>query len=94
MPKISKLLGRKSTLFFALLVISLSYIILGLLPPWFLVITLTFFTGFGSGIIESTVGALVIQFVKGVAPHCHQPKKTGHPQNNKKEQNVHGKTPR
>jgi MFS transporter, FHS family, glucose/mannose:H+ symporter len=64
MPKISEGLGRKQLLFFALLVISVSYVSLGLLPNWFFVLILIFFTGFGSGIIESTIGALVIQFVE------------------------------
>ena len=32
-------------------------------------------------IIQEEIAGVVVNHVEGVSPHCHQPKKTSHPQN-------------
>ncbi|TDG00696.1 MFS transporter [Paenibacillus piri] len=56
--------GRIRMLTFTLVFICIGYAIIGLLPPWPVVLLFLPLVGFGSGMIESTVGALIIDAVK------------------------------
>ncbi|MCZ8517878.1 MULTISPECIES: MFS transporter [Paenibacillus] len=56
--------GRKQLLLLALLTIVIPYAVIGFLPGWYVVVAMTFFTGFGSGIIESAIGAFTIEFAE------------------------------
>lgn len=57
-------LGRKSMLSIALGSIVAACIILGVLPSWNWVIAMAIWVGFGSGIIESSIGAFTIEFTE------------------------------
>ncbi|MCF2715882.1 MFS transporter [Paenibacillus sp. UKAQ_18] len=57
-------IGRKSMLSIALVSIVAGYAILGVLPSWTWVIVMTIWVGFGSGIIESSIGAFTIEFTE------------------------------
>jgi FHS family glucose/mannose:H+ symporter-like MFS transporter len=56
--------GRIRMLAFTLWFICIGYLIIGFLPPWPVVLVFLPLVGFGSGMIESTVGALIIDAVK------------------------------
>ncbi|MGQ3480207.1 MFS transporter [Paenibacillus sp. TY11] len=57
-------IGRKSMLSIALVSILAACAILGILPSWTWVIVMTIWVGFGSGIIESSIGAFTIEFTE------------------------------
>ncbi|MDY8023304.1 MFS transporter [Paenibacillus polymyxa] len=57
-------IGRKSMLSIALISIVAGYAFLGVLPSWTWVIVMTIWVGFGSGIIESSIGAFTIEFTE------------------------------
>lgn len=57
-------IGRKSMLSIALVSIVAGYAFLGVLPSWTWVIVMTIWVGFGSGIIESSIGAFTIEFTE------------------------------
>lgn len=63
-PSISTAIGRKRLLLIALAAITLAYGIMGTLPAWGWMVALTVFVGFGSGIIESSIGAFTIEFAE------------------------------
>ncbi|MEW4369081.1 MFS transporter [Paenibacillus kandeliae] len=63
-PSISTAMGRKRLLLIALAAITLAYGIMGTLPAWGWMVALTVFVGFGSGIIESSIGAFTIEFAE------------------------------
>ncbi|MDF2958639.1 MAG: fucose permease [Paenibacillus sp.] len=56
--------GRIRMLSFTLLFIFTGYLVIGLLPPWPVVLLFLPLVGFGSGMIESTVGALIIDAIE------------------------------
>ncbi|AFH61274.1 fucose permease [Paenibacillus mucilaginosus K02] len=64
-PWWSQRFGRKHLLLIALINVVIPYAVIGFLPSWYAVIAMTFCTGFGSGIIESAVGAFTIEFAEG-----------------------------
>lgn len=55
--------GRSRMLSFTLLFICIGYLGIGFLPSWPIVMLLLGLVGFGSGMIESTVGALIIDTI-------------------------------
>ncbi|WP_149096377.1 MFS transporter [Paenibacillus terrae] len=57
-------IGRKWMLSIALGSIMAACAILGVLPSWTWVIVMTIWVGFGSGIIESSIGAFTIEFTE------------------------------
>ncbi|WP_431088728.1 MFS transporter [Paenibacillus sp. 8b26] len=57
-------IGRKWMLSIALGSIIAACAILGVLPSWTWVIVMTIWVGFGSGIIESSIGAFTIEFTE------------------------------
>lgn len=57
-------MGRKSMLAIALGSIVIACTILGVLPSWNWVIVMAICIGFGSGIIESSIGAFTIEFTE------------------------------
>ncbi|MDQ0495337.1 MFS transporter [Paenibacillus brasilensis] len=63
-PLMALHIGRKSVLSIALVSILTACAILGLLPSWTWVIVMTIWVGFGSGIIESSIGAFTIEFTE------------------------------
>ncbi|WP_051620370.1 MFS transporter [Paenibacillus sp. UNC451MF] len=63
-PWWSRWLGRIRMLSFTLYFICIGYLIIGLLPPWPVVLLCLPLVGFGSGMIESTVGALIIDAIE------------------------------
>ncbi|WP_025691191.1 MFS transporter [Paenibacillus zanthoxyli] len=63
-PMMSAGMGRKWMLAFALLSIIVAYTVIGFLPPWIWVVVMTLGVGFGSGIIESSIGAFTIEFAE------------------------------
>ncbi|ULL14383.1 MFS transporter [Paenibacillus sp. H1-7] len=63
-PRLSRQFGRGTMLTLTLCFILLGYLIIGFLPPWHVVLLCLPLVGFGSGIIESTVGALIIDAVE------------------------------
>jgi FHS family glucose/mannose:H+ symporter-like MFS transporter len=63
-PWLSKRFGRIRMLSFTLWFIFAGFIAIAMLPPWGLVLCFIPLVGFGSGIIESTIGALIIDTVK------------------------------
>lgn len=63
-PWWSKRFGRIRMLSFTLYFICFGYFIIGLLPPWPVVLLCLPLVGFGSGMIESTVGALIIDAIQ------------------------------
>jgi len=56
--------GRIVMLTFTLFFILTGYLVIGFLPAWPVVVVFLALVGFGTGIIESTVGALIIDAVK------------------------------
>ncbi|MDN8587600.1 MFS transporter [Paenibacillus sp. 11B] len=63
-PSMTVRIGRKSMLTIALICIVAAYAVLGFLPSWSVVLLLTILVGFGSGIIEPSVGAFTIEFTE------------------------------
>lgn len=63
-PALTARIGRKAMLTLALICIVAAYIVLGFLPSWSVVLLLTIIVGFGSGIIEPSVGAFTIEFTE------------------------------
>ncbi|MCS7463626.1 MFS transporter [Paenibacillus doosanensis] len=63
-PWWSKRFGRIRMLSFTLYFIAIGYLAIGLLPPWPVVLLTLPLVGFGSGMIESTVGALIIDAIE------------------------------
>ncbi|WP_315371416.1 MFS transporter [Paenibacillus xylanexedens] len=63
-PALTARIGRKAMLTLALICIVVAYILLGFLPSWSVVLLLTIIVGFGSGIIEPSVGAFTIEFTE------------------------------
>ncbi|WP_440109480.1 MFS transporter [Paenibacillus sp. QZ-Y1] len=63
-PSMTARIGRKSMLLIALVCIVAAYAVLGFLPSWTVVLLLTILIGFGSGIIEPSVGAFTIEFTE------------------------------
>ncbi|KOY16393.1 MFS transporter [Paenibacillus xylanivorans] len=63
-PSMTTRIGRKSMLTIALICIVAAYAVLGFLPSWSVVLLLTILVGFGSGIIEPSVGAFTIEFTE------------------------------
>ncbi|MFS0855077.1 MFS transporter [Paenibacillus taichungensis] len=63
-PSMTARIGRKSMLTIALICIVAAYAVLGFLPSWTVVLLLTIIVGFGSGIIEPSVGAFTIEFTE------------------------------
>lgn len=63
-PSMTARIGRKSMLTIALICIVVAYAVLGFLPSWSVVLLLTILVGFGSGIIEPSVGAFTIEFTE------------------------------
>jgi FHS family glucose/mannose:H+ symporter-like MFS transporter len=62
-PWLSKRFGRVHMLSLTLWFIFAGFLILGLLPPWSVVLVSIPLVGFGSGIIEATIGALIIDTI-------------------------------
>ncbi|WP_282936941.1 MFS transporter [Paenibacillus sp. RC67] len=63
-PWWSKRFGRIRMLSFTLYFICVGYLVIGTLPPWPVVLLCLPLVGFGSGMIESTVGALIIDAIQ------------------------------
>ncbi|PQP81869.1 MFS transporter [Paenibacillus sp. PCH8] len=63
-PSMTARIGRKAMLTIALSCIVIAYILLGFLPSWNVILLLTIIVGFGSGIIEPSVGAFTIEFTE------------------------------
>ncbi len=63
-PSLSSGIGRKRLLLIALIAITLAYAVMGTMPAWGLMVLMTIFVGFGSGIIESSIGAFTIEFAE------------------------------
>ncbi|WP_342551509.1 MFS transporter [Paenibacillus sp. FSL R7-0652] len=63
-PSLTVRMGRKWMLALALVCITAAYLLLGWLPSWSIVLLLTIIVGFGSGIIEPSVGAFTIEFTE------------------------------
>ncbi|MDM5277050.1 MFS transporter [Paenibacillus silvae] len=63
-PSMTAKMGRKWMLTLALICIVAAYLLLGWLPSWEIVLLLTVIVGFGSGIIEPSVGAFTIEFTE------------------------------
>lgn len=63
-PSMTARIGRKWMLTLALICIVAAYLLLGWLPTWGIVLLLTMIVGFGSGIIEPSVGAFTIEFTE------------------------------
>ncbi|MFD1888545.1 MFS transporter [Paenibacillus wenxiniae] len=63
-PALSAGIGRKRLLLIALIAITLAYAVMGTMPAWGLMVLMTIFVGFGSGIIESSIGAFTIEFAE------------------------------
>ncbi|WP_342570425.1 MFS transporter [Paenibacillus sp. FSL R5-0749] len=63
-PALTARIGRKAMLTLALICIVAAYTLLGFLPSWAVVLLLTMIVGFGSGIIEPSVGAFTIEFTE------------------------------
>jgi FHS family glucose/mannose:H+ symporter-like MFS transporter len=63
-PWWSKRFGRIRMLSFTLWFIALGFTIIGLLPPWSVLLVSIPLVGFGSGIIEATIGALIIDTIE------------------------------
>ncbi|OXM84259.1 MFS transporter [Paenibacillus rigui] len=62
-PWWSKHFGRSRMLLLTLLFIFIGYLAIGFLPAWPVVLLCLGLVGFGSGMIESTVGALIIDSI-------------------------------
>ncbi|NHN31579.1 MFS transporter [Paenibacillus agricola] len=63
-PWLSKKLGRTKMLSSTLWLIFAGLLLIAVLPPWIFVLCLIPLVGFGSGIIESTIGAMIIDTIK------------------------------
>ncbi|WP_322903645.1 MFS transporter [Paenibacillus sp. SGZ-1009] len=63
-PSLSAGIGRKRLLLIALTAITLAYAVMGTMPAWGWMVMMTIFVGFGSGIIESSIGAFTIEFAE------------------------------
>jgi len=63
-PVMSARLGRKRLLILALASIAVGYFVMGFLPDWTWILIMTIAAGFGSGMIESTIGAFTIEFAE------------------------------
>ncbi|WP_046215252.1 MFS transporter [Paenibacillus wulumuqiensis] len=63
-PSLSSGIGRKRLLLVALAAITIAYAVMGTMPVWALMVVMTIFVGFGSGIIESSIGAFTIEFAE------------------------------
>lgn len=63
-PGWSTRFGKHRLLSVALISIAVPYAVMGFLPGWLWMTLLTLLVGFGSGIIESTIGAFTIEFAE------------------------------
>lgn len=63
-PIISRRLGSRGTLLVALISLTLGETVYSFLPAWGVMLTVAPFAGFGFGIVEAIIGALIIEFVK------------------------------
>ncbi len=63
-PSLSAGIGRKRLLIVAIAAITIAYTVMGTMPSWALMVVMTIFVGFGSGIIESSIGAFTIEFAE------------------------------
>lgn len=63
-PFMSAQLGRKRMLAVSLACVTAACIVMGSLPSWTWIILMTLLVGFGSGIIESSIGAFTIEFAE------------------------------
>jgi MFS transporter, FHS family, glucose/mannose:H+ symporter len=63
-PWWSQRLGKRGALLLALTCLSLGELTLAWLPPWTMLLGIAPFAGFGFGMIETVIGALVIQYIE------------------------------
>ncbi|RUT35720.1 MFS transporter [Paenibacillus zeisoli] len=63
-PIMSTYIGRRSMLLIALCCITAACLVMGFLPSWMWIILMVLFVGFGSGIIESSIGAFTIEYAE------------------------------
>lgn len=63
-PLMSAYIGRRSMLLIALCCITAACLVMGFLPSWLWIILMVLFVGFGSGIIESSIGAFTIEYAE------------------------------
>ncbi|WP_433942857.1 MFS transporter [Paenibacillus sp. SN-8-1] len=63
-PVMSSRIGRKIMLLIALCSIVAACLVMGFLPSWLWIIMMTLLVGFGSGIIESSIGAFTIEYAE------------------------------
>ncbi|WP_127485277.1 MFS transporter [Paenibacillus ehimensis] len=63
MPAISRKLGRKSAVLLGLGLVGME-LFAGLLPPWPAVVLLAGLAGFGTGLVESCIGTIILLAVK------------------------------
>ncbi|SFM20376.1 MFS transporter, FHS family, glucose/mannose:H+ symporter [Paenibacillus sp. 1_12] len=63
-PLWSRKFGRLRMLSFTLWFIFVGFMVIAILPPWTVVLCFIPMVGFGSGIIESTIGAMIIDSIK------------------------------
>jgi FHS family glucose/mannose:H+ symporter-like MFS transporter len=62
-PTISRLLGRKGVIILALLCLTVAETVYSFLPSWGWMLAAGPVAGFGFGIVEAAIGALIIEFV-------------------------------
>jgi len=62
-PWLLRRFGRKRTLFIALTALTVAEAIYSFLPPWGWMLAIGPIAGFGFGMIEAAIGALIIEFV-------------------------------
>jgi len=63
MPAISRAFSRKKGVILGLLLISLELLI-ALLPPWPLVVAIAGMAGFGAGLVEASIGTIILLAIK------------------------------
>jgi FHS family glucose/mannose:H+ symporter-like MFS transporter len=62
-PWLSRMLSRKGVILLALCSLTAAEAVYSFLPPWGWMLTVAPLAGFGFGIIEAAIGALIIEFV-------------------------------
>ncbi len=62
-PSISRLLGRKGVIILALVCLTIAEVVYSFLPSWGWMLAAAPVAGFGFGIVEAAIGALIIEFV-------------------------------
>lgn len=63
-PWLIRIVGRRSTLLIALGTLAVAETVYSLLPPWEIMLIASPVAGFGFGIVEAALGALIIGFVE------------------------------